>query len=84
MPPHSPARRDEIDHLTQRLDAQAEEIVALKTGLEVQFLRIAQMQAELDVLPTAEDRRQMLRARLDGHGVEKTNGSNGSARHTAK
>ena len=79
MPPHSPTVRDLIDTLTQRLDAQATQIDALKTEAQTQFQRIAQMQAELDVLPTAHQRREALRARLDSEGAH-TNGSNGSGR----
>lgn len=82
--PHSPAGRDLIDNLTRRLDAQAKEIDALRTDLDIQFQRIAHMQAELDMLPTAERRREKLRARLDGGRAEKANGSNGSARNTSK
>lgn len=41
------------------------EMAALRASLDVQLKRIAQMQAELDVLPHARKRRASLRAILD-------------------
>ena len=46
------------------LDQQAAELTSLRAALDVQFQRIAQMQAELDVLPTGSERRKRVRALL--------------------
>ena len=48
--------------LSQRLDEQATEIAALRAALNTQFIRIASMQAELDLLPSAKERRQLERS----------------------
>ena len=61
----------------QQIDARVEaQLASLRAALEVQFERIAQMQAELDVLPQARQRRNILRGLLvaaapngNGHGV---------------
>jgi hypothetical protein len=63
--------------LSQRLDEQATEIAALRTALNTQFIRIASMQAELDMLPAARDRRQQERDRTtpsngNGHRPSRT------------
>jgi septal ring factor EnvC (AmiA/AmiB activator) len=50
--------------LEDRIREQATEVANLHAALDVQFKRIAQMQAELDQLPQARKRRQMLRATL--------------------
>jgi hypothetical protein len=55
---------NEVRHLTIRLNEQAVELTALRAALEVQFTRIAHMQAELDVLPTARERRKTVRSLL--------------------
>jgi hypothetical protein len=47
-----------------RLCEQSVQIANLRAALDVQFTRIAQMQAELDGLPQARRRRQSLRALL--------------------
>ena len=54
-----------LKQIDAKLQAQALEVADLRAALDVQFKRIAQMQAELDVLPTARDRRKFLRAPLD-------------------
>ena len=61
----------------QQIDARVEaQLASLRAALEVQFERIAQMQAELDLLPQARQRRNILRGLLapaspngNGHGV---------------
>ena len=53
-----------LQQLDARLQDQTLEIVALRAALEVQFTRIAHMQAELDVLPRARRRRQALKSFL--------------------
>jgi hypothetical protein len=62
----------------QQIDARVEaQLASLRAALDVQFKRIAQMQAELDVLPQARQRRNTLRELLtsasshngNGHGV---------------
>jgi hypothetical protein len=54
-----------LKQLDAKLQAQAWELDNLRAALDVQFKRIAQMQAELDVLPSARNRRKFLRAQLD-------------------
>jgi septal ring factor EnvC (AmiA/AmiB activator) len=54
-----------LKQLDAKLQAQALEVANLRAALDVQFKRIAQMQAELDVLPTARERRKFIRAQLD-------------------
>jgi hypothetical protein len=51
-------RHDMKQTLSQRLDEQATEIATLRTALNTQFIRIARMQAELDMLPAARERRE--------------------------
>ena len=50
--------------LVSRLHEQALEMATLRAALDVQFTRIAQIQAELDLLPHARKRRQTLRVLL--------------------
>jgi len=45
----------------EMLQAHAREIAGLRAAIDVQFARMAQMQAELDVLPTARERRRQIR-----------------------
>ena len=54
-----------VKQLDAKLQAQALLVDSLRAALDVQFKRIAEMQAELDVLPTARERRKVLRAQLD-------------------
>jgi len=53
-----------LKQLDSKLQAQALELDNLRAALDVQFKRIAQMQAELDLLPTARERRKFLRLLL--------------------
>ena len=53
-----------LKQLEAQFQAQALEVAALRSALDVQFKRIAQMQAELDVLPTARERRKSTRAEV--------------------
>ena len=49
----------------QQIDARVEaQLTGLRAALDVQFKRIAQMQAELDGLPQARQRRKTLRELL--------------------
>jgi multidrug resistance efflux pump len=56
-----------LEQLDARLQAQSLEMAALRAALDTQFKRIAQMQAELDLLPHARSRRSLLMAGLS-HG----------------
>ena len=62
--------------LNAQLEKQAAEIERIHGILKTQFERIAHMQAELDVLPTARERRKTIRALLQPLG------SNGNGRST--
>ena len=53
-----------LEEIGSRLREQALEIASLRAALDIQFRRIADMQAELDLLPHARKRRQTLRAQL--------------------
>jgi hypothetical protein len=53
-----------LKQLVTRLHEQGLEMATLRAVLDVQFTRIAQMQAELDLLPYARRRRQTLRVLL--------------------
>ena len=60
--------------LSQRLDEQATEIAALRTALNTQFIRIASLQAELDMLPNARERRQQERGAATPIAASNSNG----------
>jgi len=49
-----------LEQLASRLRDQAVEMATLRAAIDVQFKRIAAMQAELDVLPHVRSRRQTL------------------------
>jgi hypothetical protein len=49
-----------LEQLASRLRDQAVEMATLRAAIDVQFKRIAAMQAELDVLPYVRKRRQTL------------------------
>ena len=51
----------QLRQLATRLHRQNTEIAILRMKLDLQFKRISQIQAELDVLPAARKRRQSLR-----------------------
>jgi hypothetical protein len=53
-----------LDQVMFRLHAQAQELTTMRAILDIQFKRIAQMQAELDLLPHARRRREALRSLL--------------------
>jgi len=75
-----------LEQLAVRLDAQSLEMAALRAALDVQFKRIAQMQAELDLLPLARTRRSLLMAGLPSatprrpRGAERVASQNGNGR----
>ena len=46
------------------------QMASLRAALDIQLTRIAQMQAELDALPQARKRRQVLRALLTRQSVD--------------
>lgn len=54
-----------LKQLAEKFQEQALEVASLRAALDVQFRRIAQMQAELDVLPTARERRKFIRAQSE-------------------
>jgi hypothetical protein len=47
------------------------QMASLRAALDIQLTRIAQMQAELDALPQARKRRQLLRALLTKQSVDR-------------
>jgi len=51
-----------LKKLDAQLQEQALEVANLRSALDVQFKRIAQMQAELDILGTARARRKTISA----------------------
>ncbi len=53
-----------VKEIMSRLQEQAQEMAHLRAALDVQFKRMAYMQAELNLLPLAHQRRQTLRALL--------------------
>ena len=74
-----------LKQLDAKLQEQARLVDNLRAALDVQFKRIAQIQAELDVLPIARERRKSLRARLElpsnnGNGLQPSSTSD-SGRH---
>jgi hypothetical protein len=60
--------------LAARLEDQCIEMATLKSAFAVQFTRIAQMQAQLDVLPNARRRGEELRGGLTLVGASNANG----------
>jgi hypothetical protein len=54
----------ELRALSTRIDQQRTEMSSLRVKLEIQFKRIACLQAELDVLPTARKQRRTQRLLL--------------------
>ena len=63
-----------LRQMNARLDQQAAEVTNLNAALAIQLTRIAQMQAELDVLPTAVRRRQTLMMRMPLPSAHNGNG----------
>jgi len=50
----------ELKELRSRFQHQAQELSTLRTAIDTQFKRIAQIQGELDLLPHARRRRKAL------------------------
>jgi hypothetical protein len=61
-----------------QLQEQAVAIASLRASADVQFKRMAYMQAELDLLPAARKRRATVRALLQPTALQ--SGSNGNGR----
>ena len=61
--------------LQAKIHANELEMASLRAALDVQFTRITQMQAELDVLPHARERRKTVRMLLARR--PSSNGDNG-------
>jgi hypothetical protein len=53
----SPTVLKMLQEINARLDEQAEEMTGLRKAFEIQFTRIAELQAELDVSPAGRRRR---------------------------
>lgn len=53
-----------LEQLMSRLHAQDQQMAAIRAILDIQFKRIAEMQAELDLMPHARRRRETLRSLL--------------------
>ena len=53
-----------LQQLATRLDEQALETATLRSALDLQFRRVAQMQAQLDALPAARKRREARAAQV--------------------
>jgi hypothetical protein len=64
-----------LKKLDIKLQAQAVEVANLRSALDVQFKRIAQMQAELDILATARARRKTLSTLLHQLPARNNNGN---------
>jgi uncharacterized small protein (DUF1192 family) len=72
----SSAILNELAVLNAHVEGLALELVDVRTTLDIQFKRIAALQAEMDVLPAARRRRHTMRAPapVTGHNG---NGSHG-------
>ena len=67
-----------VQQINVRLEEQAQEIKRLQRTTDIQFKRIASMQAELDAMPTARrKRRQIVRALLRPFVTHVNNNGNG-------
>jgi hypothetical protein len=66
--------------MSAALHEQRLEVASLRAILDVQFKRIAHMQAELDVLPTARERRTRIRELLQPAPSSNGNGRSRSDR----
>ena len=58
----SAAILEELAGLNARVAGLAFELAGVRTTLDIQFKRIAELQAEVDLLPAARRRRQAMRA----------------------
>jgi hypothetical protein len=74
--PESSAILKELAELNARFAGLAFEMAGVRTTLEVQFKRIAELQAELDLLPAARRRREEMRTPT----LPPTPGHNGNGR----
>jgi multidrug resistance efflux pump len=59
-----------LKQLQAHLHEHSLQMASLRAALDIQVTRIAQMQAELDVLPQARKRRQLLRALLTKQSMD--------------
>jgi hypothetical protein len=59
-----------LKQLQAHLHEHSLQMASLRAALDVQVTRIAQIQAELDVLPQARKRRQLLRALLTKQSMD--------------
>jgi hypothetical protein len=73
MTNESPTLLNRLLQMSSRLDEQALEIGLLRNELDVQFKRIVELQAQLDVLPAVQRYRDARRA---GPPPVRSNGSN--------
>ena len=64
-----------LKKLDAQLQEQALEVATLRSALDVQFKRIAQMQAELDMLAAARSRRKPISALLHQLPARNNNGN---------
>jgi uncharacterized coiled-coil protein SlyX len=70
----------EIQKINNRVTTQAADIEALQATAAIQMTRIAQLQAELDVLPAAVERRKEVRASFAEPAMPSGNGNGKSHR----
>ena len=64
-----------LKKLDAQLQEQALEVASLRSALDVQFKRIAQMQAELDILAAARARRKTISTLLRQLPASSNNGN---------
>ena len=64
-----------LKKLDAQLQEQALEVASLRSALDVQFKRIAQMQAELDILAAARARRKTISTLLRQLPASNNNGN---------
>jgi|SoiMethySBSTD1v2_1073268.scaffolds.fasta_scaffold2279072_2 predicted DNA-binding ribbon-helix-helix protein len=76
--------RPTVVQLAARLDEQTAEIASLKSALAVQFTRVAQLQAQIDVLPTARRRGEELRSTLTTVAASNGNGHRPPVQQTSR
>jgi hypothetical protein len=70
-----------LHQIAARLEDQALESAALRSALDIQFTRIAQMQAELDVMPGGRQQREALLTRVLQLHRHNGNGQQPHTRH---
>ena len=64
-----------LEQVQAHLHEHSMQMATLRAALDIQLTRIAQMQAELDLLPHARKRRLLLRALLTKQSVDHGTGS---------